>query len=211
MLINSEYQPGTARRQVSTIGGFRIYDIKDKANPKLDHVHARPTARACTASTSTRTTPTSRPRWRAIVGNILVIYDIRNPSKPTEVGRWWMAEPARRRRRDAASERHASIGCITPCAAATRCTPAAGCPASRSSMSATSASRDARHATNTTRRTPSRPIPSSACRIRDRRQAHRGLDRGGARPPRPRRRQAARAVPHLGRHRSDQAEDPVHL
>ena len=24
------------------------------------------------------------------VGNILVIYDIRNPSKPTEVGRWWM-------------------------------------------------------------------------------------------------------------------------
>ena len=24
------------------------------------------------------------------IGNILVIYDIRNPSKPIEVGRWWM-------------------------------------------------------------------------------------------------------------------------
>ena len=37
-----------------------------------------------------RATPTSRPRWRAIIGNILVIYDIGDPQRPPEVSRWWM-------------------------------------------------------------------------------------------------------------------------
>ena len=45
-------------------GGFRIYDIADKRRPRLAATRRR-TASASTASTWTRATPTSPPRWKA--------------------------------------------------------------------------------------------------------------------------------------------------
>jgi hypothetical protein len=89
MIVNSEIEPGKGDRKTYNDGGFRIYDIKDKTNPKLItfvKTHARGVHRfdmdGNYAYISTE--------MEGFVGNILVIYDIRNPSKPVEVSRWWM-------------------------------------------------------------------------------------------------------------------------
>ena len=70
-------------------GGFKIYDISDRANPKLIHfertygigVH-RFDMDANYAYISTEA--------EGYVGNILRIYDIRNPARPEEVSKWWI-------------------------------------------------------------------------------------------------------------------------
>jgi hypothetical protein len=70
-------------------GGFKLYDVKDRANPKLIHferthgigVH-RFDMDADYAYISTEA--------EGYVGNILRIYDIGNPVKPTEVSKWWI-------------------------------------------------------------------------------------------------------------------------
>jgi hypothetical protein len=91
MLINSEYEPGhgAGTRHDYPMGGFHIFDVKDKTNPKLItfvKTHGKGVHRFdvdetyCYMSTE----------MEGFIGNILVIYDIRNPSKPVEVGRWWM-------------------------------------------------------------------------------------------------------------------------
>ena len=89
MIVNSEIEPGRGDRLAFTDGGFKIYDIKDKTNPKLisfTKTHARGVHRfdmdESYAYISTE--------MDGFVGNILVIYDIRNPAKVTEVSRWWM-------------------------------------------------------------------------------------------------------------------------
>jgi hypothetical protein len=89
MVVNSEIEPGKGDRLSYPDGGFRIYDIKDKAAPKLVtfvKTHARGVHRfdidESYAYISTE--------MEGFVGNILIIYDIRNPSKPAEVSRWWM-------------------------------------------------------------------------------------------------------------------------
>ena len=90
MIVNSEFEGGHgARREEYPDGGFRIYDVKDRTNPKLvsfvkthgKGVH-RFDADENYAYISTE--------MEGFVGNILVIYDIRNPSKPVEVSRWSM-------------------------------------------------------------------------------------------------------------------------
>jgi hypothetical protein len=90
MLVNSEIEPGKGDRLSYPDGGFRIYDITTPANPKLItfvKTHARGVHRFDVdenyAYISTE--------MEGFVGNILVTYDIRNPSKPVEVSRWWMA------------------------------------------------------------------------------------------------------------------------
>ncbi len=90
MVVNSEIEPGKGDRLAFTEGGFKLYDIKDPANPKFISfvkTHARGVHRfdmdANYAYISTE--------MEGFVGNILVIYDIRNPAKVTEVSRWWMA------------------------------------------------------------------------------------------------------------------------
>ncbi|MBI4292608.1 MAG: RNA polymerase subunit sigma-70 [Betaproteobacteria bacterium] len=78
-----------AERTVYANGGFKIYDIADKAEPRLITyqktggigVH-RFDMDANYAYISTE--------MAGYVGNILVIYDLRNPVKPQEVARWWM-------------------------------------------------------------------------------------------------------------------------
>ena len=89
MLVNSEIEPGKGDRLAYPDGGFRIYDIKDPGNPELlafVKTHARGVHRFDVdenyAYLSTE--------MEGFVGNILVIYDIRDPSKPVEVSRWWM-------------------------------------------------------------------------------------------------------------------------
>jgi hypothetical protein len=70
-------------------GGFKIWDIADRAKPKLithQKTHGRGVHRfdmdANYAYISTE--------MPGFIGNILVIYDIRNPAKPQEVSRWWI-------------------------------------------------------------------------------------------------------------------------
>jgi hypothetical protein len=106
MVVNSEIEPGKGDRLTYADGGFRIYDIKDKTAPKLlkfVRTHARGVHRFDIdenyAYISTE--------MDGFVGNILVIYDIRNPANPIEVSRWWMpgqnaqaSEPPHPRGRD---------------------------------------------------------------------------------------------------------------
>ena len=70
-------------------GGFKIYDVSDRANPKLithHKTHARGVHRFDMDATYAYIS-TEMPGY---IGNILVIYDIRNPAKPEEVSRWWL-------------------------------------------------------------------------------------------------------------------------
>jgi len=88
-----------AERNPYALGGFRIYDVSDRTKPKLlafqktggIGVH-RFDMDENYAYISTE--------MEGYLGNILVIYDIRNPEKPQEVSRWWMpgTEPCRRRK-----------------------------------------------------------------------------------------------------------------
>jgi hypothetical protein len=91
MVVNSEIEPGAGPRDQYPDGGFRIYDVKDKTNPKLItfvKTHGRGVHRfdldESYAYISTE--------MEGYLGNILVIYDIRNPSKPVEVSRWTMEQ-----------------------------------------------------------------------------------------------------------------------
>ena len=70
-------------------GGFCIYDIRDRANPKrLCHVKThgfgvhRFDVDGKYAYMSTE--------MEGYIGNILVIYDLADPANPKEVSRWWM-------------------------------------------------------------------------------------------------------------------------
>jgi hypothetical protein len=89
MFVNAEHQPGTGQRKDYFDGGFRIYDIKDRTKPKLiTHVptHGKGAHRFDVDENYLYLST----EMEGFVGNILVIYDIRNPAKPIEVSRWWM-------------------------------------------------------------------------------------------------------------------------
>jgi hypothetical protein len=70
-------------------GGFKVYDVADKDRPKeIAYVHTHGVgvhrfdmdSRYAYISTE----------MDGFVGNILVVYDIGDPARPTEVSRWWM-------------------------------------------------------------------------------------------------------------------------
>jgi len=70
-------------------GGFKIYNVSDRANPKLithHKTHGRGVHRFDMDATYAYIS-TEMPGY---IGNILVIYDIRNPARPEEVSRWWL-------------------------------------------------------------------------------------------------------------------------
>jgi len=70
-------------------GGFKIYDVSDRAKPKLithHKTHGRGVHRF-DMDASYAYISTEMPGY---IGNILVIYDIRNPARPEEVSRWWL-------------------------------------------------------------------------------------------------------------------------
>lgn len=78
-----------ARERGYVGGGWRIWDVADKANPKLlsyNKTHGFGTHRFDAderyAYISTE--------MEGFVGNILVTYDCQDPTKPEEVSRWWL-------------------------------------------------------------------------------------------------------------------------
>ena len=87
MFVNSELRtpvPGPYED-----GGFRIYDISDRTNPRLIHfekTHGKGVHRF-DVDESHAYISTTMPGF---IGRILVIYDIRRPSNPEEVSRWWL-------------------------------------------------------------------------------------------------------------------------
>ena len=116
MVVNSEIEPGKGDRLTYSDGGFCIYDIKDKTAPKLlkfVRTHARGVHRfdidESYAYISTE--------MDGFVGNILVIYDIRNPTTRLKFA-LVDARPECACRRAATSERARSF--TSPCHAMRR-------------------------------------------------------------------------------------------
>jgi hypothetical protein len=70
-------------------GGFRIYDVSTPAKPKLIHYQLTGGIGVHRFDMDERYAYIST-EMEGFVGNILVIYDLRNPAKPQEVSRWWM-------------------------------------------------------------------------------------------------------------------------
>lgn len=70
-------------------GGFKIWDISDKTNPRLlayQRTHGFGVHRFDMDDRYAYIS-TEMPGF---IGNILVIYDLKNPAQPEEVSRWWM-------------------------------------------------------------------------------------------------------------------------
>jgi hypothetical protein len=89
MVTNSEHQPGSGRRNEFKDAGFRIYNISDPANPRL--VAFVPTfGKGVHRFDLDESYAYISTEVEGFVGNILVTYDIRHPSRPVEVSRWWM-------------------------------------------------------------------------------------------------------------------------
>ena len=78
-----------ARRNPYRDGGWKIYDIADRTKPRLVHYER-------TAGFGTHRFDVDADyayistEMDGYVGNILVIYDLKDPAKPHEVSRWWM-------------------------------------------------------------------------------------------------------------------------
>jgi hypothetical protein len=90
MVVNSEFERGDgARREDYPDGGFRIYDIKDRSRPKLVSF-VKTHGKGVHRFDMDQNYAYISTEMDGYVGNILVIYDIRNPSKPVEVSRWSM-------------------------------------------------------------------------------------------------------------------------
>jgi hypothetical protein len=70
-------------------GGFRTYDIADKSKPKLIHHQFTGGIGVHRFDMDERYAYIST-EMEGYIGNILVIYDMKNPAKPEEVSRWWM-------------------------------------------------------------------------------------------------------------------------
>ena len=138
MVTNSEHQPGSGRRNEFGMPAFASTTSGIATNPRLV-TFVKTYGKGVHRFDVDENYAYISTEMEGFVGNILVIYDIRNPSKPVEVSRWWMQGQNVGGRRAAASEGRSSTACITPCAAATRCMRAAGRRASPSSTSPTSA------------------------------------------------------------------------
>lgn len=90
MIVNSEFERGPgARREEYADGGFRIYDVKDKSNPRLI-TFVKTYGKGVHRFDMDENYAYISTEMQGYVGNILVIYDIRNPSRPVEVSRWAM-------------------------------------------------------------------------------------------------------------------------
>ena len=78
-----------AERNPYNQGGFKIYDVSDKTKPKFiafQKTHGIGVHRF-DMDANYAYISTEMPGY---IGNILVIYDIRNPARPEEVSRWWL-------------------------------------------------------------------------------------------------------------------------
>ena len=78
-----------AEKQPYRNGGFRLYDVANPAQPKLIHHQLTGSIGVHRFDMDGRYAYIST-EMEGFVGNILVIYEIRDPRAPQEVSRWWM-------------------------------------------------------------------------------------------------------------------------
>jgi hypothetical protein len=78
-----------AERQPYRNGGFRIYDVSKPETPKLIHHQLTGGIGVHRFDMDERYAYIST-EMDGFVGNILVIYDLRDPKRPSKVSRWWM-------------------------------------------------------------------------------------------------------------------------
>jgi len=71
------------------LGGFRVYDISDKAKPRL-LVHQKTGGRGVHRFYMDADYAYISTEMTGYIGAILVIYDIRHPARPEEISRWWL-------------------------------------------------------------------------------------------------------------------------
>jgi hypothetical protein len=70
-------------------GGFKIYDVSKPAEPK-EIVHHKTGGIGVHRFDMDERYAYISTEMKGYIGNILVIYDIRDPQRPTEVSRWWI-------------------------------------------------------------------------------------------------------------------------
>src|SRR5205085_3754028 len=80
---------GAAEENTYDHGGFKLYDVSDRTRPKLI-THKKTWGRGVHRFDMDSRYAYISTEMQGYVGNILVIYDIRDPAKPQEVSRWWM-------------------------------------------------------------------------------------------------------------------------
>ncbi|HMF23296.1 MAG TPA: RNA polymerase subunit sigma-70 [Pseudolabrys sp.] len=79
-----------AEEQPYRNAGFRIYDVANSVAPKLIHHQLTGGIGVHRFDMDERYAYIST-EMEGFIGNILVIYDLRDPEKPEEVSRWWMS------------------------------------------------------------------------------------------------------------------------
>jgi hypothetical protein len=99
MIVNVEQNMGAAGRKgvdssstsVSPYGygGFKLYDVSDRTRPRFIH-HEKTFGRGVHRFDMDASYAYISTEMEGFVGNILVIYDLRDPALPREVSRWWM-------------------------------------------------------------------------------------------------------------------------
>ncbi len=85
MLVNYERFQTTEEPQ----GGLKIFDISDKAHPR-EIAFFKAAGKGVHRFTFDGRYAYLSPVMEGYVGNIVLILDLKEPSKPEEVGRWWM-------------------------------------------------------------------------------------------------------------------------
>ena len=78
-----------AREQGYEDGGFKIYDISDRTKPK-ELVHQKTFGFGTHRFDADENYAYISTEMEGYHGNILVIYDVKDPSRPAEVSRWWL-------------------------------------------------------------------------------------------------------------------------
>jgi len=98
MIVNVEQNMGALGRKAENLsqqqtsynlGGFKLYDISNREKPRLI-AHHRTYGRGVHRFDMDESYAYISTEMEGYVGNILVIYDIRDPARPEEVSRWSM-------------------------------------------------------------------------------------------------------------------------
>jgi len=91
MVTNSEQRPQQGVKATADFdeGGFKLWDIKDKTNPRLINFH-KTFGKGVHRFDMDEDYLYMSTEMEGFVGNILVTYDYSDPSNLKEVSRWWM-------------------------------------------------------------------------------------------------------------------------
>jgi hypothetical protein len=99
MIVNVEQNQGKLGRKAENVlsaeedtyrdGGFKVFDISKREKPRLI-THHRTFGRGVHRFDMDANYAYLSTEMEGYLGNILVIYDLRDPAKPAEVSRWWM-------------------------------------------------------------------------------------------------------------------------